>query len=267
MAKLKTDLINASDLAAFAANDSDFAFELRVLRQLRELGFHCEHSGTYEDPVSGKLRQFDLRANKSFAGVRVALAAECKNVRQYHPLLLSAVPRTEAESFHDCIEVSPPSPYGHWSSCNRLSGCDSVYPVGEGVGKKTDQVGRESATAGELVSDDSETFEKLNQAVNSSRDLVRSYGSPSLSQPQNRRVIMPVLIVPDGVLWQVDYATDGTMVTNPRIIPATTLFLGRSWEFDRGDGVQVRYSMSHLEIWTPAGLNSRIQTLSNRFTL
>lgn len=264
MAKLKTDLINASDLAAFAANDSDFAFELRVLRQLRDLGFHCEHSGTYEDPVSGKLRQFDLRANKRLAGVRLALAAECKNVRPHHPLLLSAVPRTEAESFHECIDVSPPSSYGRSSKRARLSGCDSVYLVGEGVGKKTDQVGRESAPSGELVSDDSETFEKLNQAVNSSRDLIRYYGSPSLPPP-DRRVIMPVLIVPDGVLWQIDYGPDGTTTTNPRLVPATTLFLGRSWDFDRGDGLQVPYSMSHLEIWTPAGLASRIETLSNRF--
>ena len=112
------------------------------------------------------------------------------------------------------------------------------------------------------MSDDSETFEKLNQAVNSSRDLVRYYGSPSLSQSPDLRVIMPVLVVPDGVLWQVDYAADGTMITNPHVIPATTLFLGRSWEFDRGDGLQVPYTMSHLEIWTPAGINNRIARFS-----
>jgi hypothetical protein len=265
MAKqLREDPITEADLTAFAASDSDFAFEMRVLRQLRDLGFQCEHSGTYEDPVSGKLRQFDLRAKKIVGGVRLALAAECKNFRPYNPLLLSAVPRTSAESFHECIEVTPPSSYGRYSKCNRLSGCDSVYPVGEGVGKKTDQVGREKS--GELVRDDRETFEKLDQAVNSSRDLVRDYGSPSLSPP-DRRVIMPVLVVPDGVLWQVDYTADGAMTVNPRLIRATTLFLGRSWEFDRGDRVQIAYNMSHLEIWTPAGLASRIERLSRLFVL
>jgi hypothetical protein len=267
MAKpLREDSITGADLTAFAANDSDFAFEMRVLLQLRDLGFQCEHSGTYEDPVSGKLRQFDLRANKIVGGVRLALAAECKNFRPYNPLLLSAVPRTEAESFHECVEVTPPSSYGRHSKCSRLSGCESVYPVREGVGKKTDQVGRERST-GELVRDDRETFEKLDQAVNSSRVLVRYYGSPFLAGPPDRRVIMPVLVVPDDVLWQVDYTADGTMAVNPRVVLATTLFLGRSWEFDRGDGLQVPYTMSHLEIWTPAGLASRIERLFQLFTL
>jgi hypothetical protein len=34
-----------SDLEKFVENDSDFAFEMRVLVQLRALGCHCEHSG------------------------------------------------------------------------------------------------------------------------------------------------------------------------------------------------------------------------------
>jgi hypothetical protein len=110
MAKLKTDPITQADLAAFAANDSDFAFELRVLRQLRGLGFQCEHSGTYEDPVTGKFRQFDIRANKNFGNVQLAMAVECKNIRPYHPLLVSAVPRTEAEAFHNRIEFTATGP-------------------------------------------------------------------------------------------------------------------------------------------------------------
>jgi hypothetical protein len=144
MAKLKTDSVTPVDLATFAANDSDFAFELRVLQQLRHIGFQCEHSGTYEDPVTGKFRQFDIRANKSLGRVHLALAVECKNIRPYHPLLLSAVPRTAAESFHDRIEFITGPDYTKSSRCIRLSGRDSAYRVGESVGKKTDQVGRES---------------------------------------------------------------------------------------------------------------------------
>jgi hypothetical protein len=155
--------------------------------------------------------------------VHLSLAVECKNIRPYQPLLLTAVPRTEAESFHDRIEFTPGS-YSTSSKCIRLSGSDSAYPVGESVGKKTDQVGRENTADAELVSDDSATFEKLNQAVNSWRDLVRYYGlTPHMPY---LRVIVPVLVVPDGALWQVDYTADGTMTKEPRVIPATTLFLG-----------------------------------------
>lgn len=36
MAKLKPDVIGAADLAAFVQERSDFAFEMRVVRQLRD---------------------------------------------------------------------------------------------------------------------------------------------------------------------------------------------------------------------------------------
>ena len=260
MAKLKTDPITPADLATFAANDSDFAFEMRILHLLRHLGFECQHSGTYEDPVTAKFRQFDIRANKHLGKVRLALAVECKNIRPHHPLLVSAVPRSEAESFHVRIEF-PADTHNVTSRCIFLSGGDSAYPIGESVGKKTDQVGRENTQDAELVGDDSATFEKLNQAVNSCRDLVRYYGTTP--HPPYLRVIVPVLVVPDGVLWQVDYTADGTMTKEPHVIPATTLFLGRGWDFDRGDRLQIPYVMSHLEIWTPAGLDGRNEILSN----
>jgi hypothetical protein len=56
MAKLKPDPITAKHLEDFVANDSDFAFEMKVLAQLRNLEFDCKHSGTYQDPVSDKIR-------------------------------------------------------------------------------------------------------------------------------------------------------------------------------------------------------------------
>src|SRR5260370_37168803 len=100
MAKqIKSDPITERDLEAFVASDSDFAFEMKVLAQLRSLEFDCEHSGTYQDPVSDKIRQFDIRAKKKKGDYLLALAVECKNVRPSSPLLLSAVPRTATESF------------------------------------------------------------------------------------------------------------------------------------------------------------------------
>jgi hypothetical protein len=62
MAKPATAAITAQDLTEFMNTDSDFAFEMNVLRWLEDNGFECRHSGTYGDPVTGKLRQFDIRA-------------------------------------------------------------------------------------------------------------------------------------------------------------------------------------------------------------
>src|ERR1700679_3993319 len=101
MAKLKPDLITAKPLEDFVAQDPGFALEMQVLAQLRKLGFDCSHSGTYQDPVTSKIRQFDIRALKRDGAFMLALAVECKNLRTNHPLLLSAVPRVRAEAFHN----------------------------------------------------------------------------------------------------------------------------------------------------------------------
>ena len=245
MAKLKTDPITQADLAEFSRNDSDFALELRVLLQLRGLGFQCEHSAYYEDPVDHKFRQFDIRADKNFGKVLIALAVECKNLGAHKPLLLSTVPRTQAESFHESIEFLRGSIGINSSTCRRAEGVASVYRVGESVGKKSDQVARNDQNR--LIRDDGEAYDKLSQAVHSSRDLVRRCGLTS--QEPHSRVILPVLVVPDDVLWQVDYTADGLMCQEPRTVSAATFFLGRSWEFDAGYGLGI-YNMSHLEIWT-----------------
>lgn len=64
MTKWKDDPITAEDMADFVGSDSDFAFEMQVLAKLTSLGFTCSHSGTYRDPVTKKIRQFDIRAVK-----------------------------------------------------------------------------------------------------------------------------------------------------------------------------------------------------------
>ena len=56
MAKLKPDPIGQDDLIDYLNNQSDFAFEIQVLKALFEAGFSCEHGGTYTDRASHFLR-------------------------------------------------------------------------------------------------------------------------------------------------------------------------------------------------------------------
>ena len=37
-------------------------FELRVLKELTDLKLNCQHGGAYDDPITGKSREFDIRA-------------------------------------------------------------------------------------------------------------------------------------------------------------------------------------------------------------
>jgi hypothetical protein len=167
--KLSNDPITAKEFLEFVDADSDFGFEMKVLKLLRANGFDCSHSGTYVDPVTDKIRQFDICASMERPGSVLALAVECKNLRPSNPLLLSAIPRTDGEALHDVIvfaanDILP--------SVRTIKGNASRYKPGEMVGKKTDQVARMSAGGG-LSSDDEATFGKLHQAVNSCQDLLR----------------------------------------------------------------------------------------------
>jgi hypothetical protein len=249
MAKLKNDPITDKDLADFVANDSDFAFEMRVVAQLRQLKFDCSHSGTYQDPVSHKIRQFDIRAVTNRDSGTLALAVECKNLRPNHPLLLSALPRTETEAFHDLVVLHVGGSIGV-VRIDPVLGSRSVYKPGEMVGRKTDQVGRDSD--GKLVSDDILTFEKINQAVNSCKDLVQQF---VLSRtPPHIKAVVPVLVVPASLLWQVDYTPDGTMQTAPRRVPRATLFLNNTWTVEDHAWGAKSYRLSHIEIVTLGAL-------------
>jgi hypothetical protein len=243
MARLKTDPITAADLANFVASDSDFGFEMQVLAQLREEGFSCSHSGTYRDPVTDKIRQYDIRATMERGDSTLALAVECKNLRPNNPLLLSSVPRIAAEAFHEVL-VAYPSPQ-MWQT-KHVAGSASAYKPGDMVAKKTDQVGRD--TSGDLVSNDETTFDKLNQAINSCRDLLCAFPGAS---PRAQRAVIPVLVVPTGRLWRVDYGPDGLLTTPPRQVSRAALFYDHTWPTSRfSGGPQTPYRLSHIELVT-----------------
>ena len=246
MAKSTNPPITANDLADFVNTNSDFGFEMKVLTRLQAEGFGCDHAGTYGDPVTGKIRQFDIRAVKDRSDCRLALAVECKNLRPNNPLLLSSVPRTAAEAFHDLL-VYDPKANNRTHSIKRVSGSESAYRPGDMVGKRTDQVMRREQS-GELVSNDEATFDKLNQAVSSCQELVR--GLSGGGSPQLRRAIVPVLVVPTGLLWQVDYDPDGAIAKPPRQVRRTALFLSSSWSVPVGFGDLISYRLSHIEVVT-----------------
>jgi hypothetical protein len=63
-----------------AHSETDFGFELSVLGHCERQGLKCIHGGTYVDPVTGKGRQFDIRAHNNLEEFHISLAIECKNL-------------------------------------------------------------------------------------------------------------------------------------------------------------------------------------------
>jgi hypothetical protein len=74
------------------------------------------------------------------------------------------------------------------------------------------------------------------------------------------RAIAPVLVIPTGLLWQVDYTNDGKILTPPRNVDRTTLFLNGSWTIDRRPHIPFTYRMSHIELVTLGALPDAVKT-------
>ena len=126
---------------------------------LQSLGVKCEHGGVYEDPVTEKARQFDIRGLLEIGKInRVRLAVECKNIRANFPLAVLTVPRSTEESYHEFIsshapiqqEFTVPGVGVHKmvgigedkGDRIRQRGAASIYPVSGPVGKSCCQVGK-----------------------------------------------------------------------------------------------------------------------------
>lgn len=250
----KSDEISKADIEEYLDTYSDFSFEVSVLKQLTDLGFICQHSGTYEDPVSSRTREFDIRAilRPSSRRAAIRLAVECKNVRPNFPLVVHRLPRTAPEARIDVVSSRHDSVIaGYTPSIGRpvrLDRDQSLYPVGDYVGKSSDQVGRNNKSG--VSGSDRDVFDKLSQALNSARDLLSAAHSSCLTVfPDDFSIVLPVLVVPAGRLWAVDYDADGARVAGPQLVRRVSYFVDREYEFSAKHAQAVaRYSLSHLEI-------------------
>jgi hypothetical protein len=60
---------------------------------------------------------------------------------------------------------------------------------------------------------------------------------------------VPLLVVPPGLLWQVDYSPDGSLMIGPRLVRHAALLVNSAWTVDLG--VETRsYRLSHIELAT-----------------
>ena len=271
MAKLKHDTITSAMLEHYLTTNDNFGFEIACFRKLHKTSvLNIEHAGTYSDPITNKSRQFDFRVRCSPTdNLRISAAIECKNLRANFPLLISRLPRLKAEAFHELLVPAPiddaesqggiyevsllPNRRLNPSSTTRLRAPQTPYAVGEMVGKATAQVG--VMPNGESFSDDSEVYEKWAQAVSSTYDLL-STANETFADDEDLALsyfIVPVVVVPDGMLWVKDYYVDGTSAGPPTQVNETSFFLNHSFS---GKAFTFSYVISHLHFVTLTGLGS-----------
>jgi hypothetical protein len=265
MPKPPPQALTLDDLNDYLSSDSDFGFEMAVLRELRAKHLKCEHSGHYEDPVTKKLREFDIRALYQAGPYRVRFAIECKNLRDFAPLLVSMVQRDLDEAYHEfTLVVGPPVDHRSYRPPGRAQHISNsrLYPSNGPVVKSTAQIRR---TDSSFTSSDGDVYEKWGQALASATELVlrsaRDVGSgdddgndyPILS------AVIPCLVVPNDRLWGVEYDMNGGQIGEPRKVVRASQYVGKSYALD----VQPAQSLtlSHLDIFTIDGLLEFIGTI------
>jgi hypothetical protein len=214
-----------------------------------DLKLKCQHGGTYDDPITGKSREFDIRALMHGDEVlRIHLSVECKNIRPNFPLVLHCLKRKEEESYNELIvtrALNDDSPIDIEGATSIRLKNQALYFKYHYVAKTADQVGR--ARDNTIVATDGGVFEKISQAIHASKELISDASSLQATEEDRYTLVCPVLVVPDSMLWQVNYSDDGARVGPPESVNHVSYFIGREWYVGP---ITFSYSLSHLEIVT-----------------
>jgi len=249
--------IQLSEINAFLAKGSDFSFEMTVLKQIRGLEFTCSHSATYNDPVTSKARQYDIRAYKLQDNRRLNLSVECKCLFRSTAILVHTTARRSNESYHQVLR----SIKGLSVPQVRLikSGSGIPYPEGQVVGKKLNLLSRKK---GSLSGRDDEFFERLSQAQNSAFDVIQYAARASDGEVID--AIVPILVIPDETLWCVDYTSDGDR-SEPQQREQISFFIGQGVTLHNPMQGGAIFNLSHLEIVTFKRLQAHLTMMMNSF--
>ncbi|RYD58531.1 MAG: hypothetical protein EOP83_20775 [Verrucomicrobiaceae bacterium] len=143
-------------------------------------------------------------------------------------------------------------------------GDHSAYHRGDYVGKSSSQIGIHDRKDREFFVSDSEVYEKWSQAIASAEELVwRGIGDHDLFGRENslpfKSVVLPILVIPDGALWVLDYAVSGITVSPPVQAESCDFYVGRVL---RRDTPRSRFSISHLHILTATGFRRFISRMA-----
>ena len=261
--------ITSEELDGYIASQDDFALELYVYHSALSKGLTASHGGTYEDPITSKPRQFDVRIRARRETYMVSLAVECKSLRASFPLVVSRIPRSDSESVQYVIwarmESAAETTASRTPPLLRADGMltwgkKCLYKPGEPVGKSTAQIQR--TEQGNLKGGgDAEIYDKWTQALGSAGDLVSQakHGYMGYGLTECFTIVLPVLVVADATLWVVDYATDGSR-KKPTAVNETTLYVDRKYESKAGLS---EFSLTHLHIYTKTGFDDLLAKLKS----
>jgi hypothetical protein len=287
-----------AEIIATLAKDDDFGFEMRVGRVLRgakDKNTVVRHGETYLDYRTGVERHFDFQCTIWKRNARLQLAVECKNIYRDSPIVVCGHRRIESESLHDLVfsgvgflQVNDrQTANGVVSQVVKVGPVSSLYPtnsetnfVGKSVfrpdppkaptlsrdpTKARDSVEKEKErlaglpARGFTLNRDDKGYDQWNQAVGSAAAMaLKSLDHNSPFYAGVFTLSLPIVVVPDGTLWEVEFNADGVIETAPRQVTQTTLF--RDHRIPRADKKGTYFyrvvRLSHVHFFTESGLTN-----------
>ena len=142
--------------------------------------------------------------------------------------------RKEDEAFHDLIESrlgtfkrGSATLHGPSSVTRRATREDAFYSPRSFVGKSLVRIQTDRDPMGRTK--DSDVYDKWAQALSSAVELAESawHSAENLSVPRFFTAVMPVVVVPDDLLWRAVYDDNGDVSTDPAQVKECELFVER----------------------------------------
>ena len=267
----KSTNIQASDIRNVVAEIDDFGHEMRVGHLIRGVqGMQTHHGGTYTDPVTQKPRQFDYRCSLTNGSACLTLAIECKNLSQSVPLVMCGTKRAETESFHDLIEARnglfkrrSAIISGLSSVTRRASQEHSIYRPGEFVAKSVVRIQADKKPMAREK--DTDIYDKWAQAISSAIGLAESACTfpKGATPPKFFAAILPIVVVPDNVMWAVSYDDQGNISKDPAQTDSCELFVGKEIELGEKKTPHFhQFTFSHVHFFSLAGFGSFLSKIA-----
>lgn len=113
-----------------------------------------------------------------------------------------------------------------------------------------------------MVTGDGEVYGKWSQAVSSAYDLVSDSTNDFKKNEQGvaLSIIIPVLVLNEGVLWEANYNEKGELAEEPKKVSSSEVYLGKDlWTGPFGVG----YSFSHLHIYILSSFEAFLDKLTS----
>jgi len=113
---------------------------------------------------------------------------------------------------------------------------------------------------------DSDIYDKWAQALSSAVGLVESACGSAKGVPGSRffTTVLPLVVVPDGLLWRVIYDDSGSIPAEPEQVKECELYVSREIEVGGKKGTPLFhcFTFSHVHFFTLTGFSSFLSKMA-----